>query len=66
MSQSNKIQREDDQQCNKKAKKKCSEFKLGDVVSIKIDKVDKTAQFHPNMLLGKITEIENNCARVVT
>lgn len=53
-------------QSNKKAKKKSSDFKIDDVVSIKIDKVDKTAPFHPNMLLGKITEIENSYARVVT
>ena len=50
----------------KKDKKKCSEFKVGDVASIKIDKVDKAAPFHPNMLLGKITQIENKYARVVT
>ena len=33
-------------QCNKKDEKKCSEIKVGDVVSIKIDKVDKAAPFH--------------------
>ena len=53
-------------QCNKKAKKKCSELKVGHVVSIKNGGVDKAAPFHPNMLLGNITEIENNYARVVT
>ena len=53
-------------QCNKKDEKKCSEFKVGDVVSIKIDKVDKAAPFHPNLLLGKITQIENRYVRVVT
>ena len=40
-------------QCNTKDEKKCSEFKVGDVVSIKIDKVDKAAPFHPNMPFGK-------------
>ena len=54
------------QQSKKKADKKSSQFKVGDVVSIKIDKVDKRSPFHPNMLLGKITEIENQYARVVT
>ena len=54
------------QQSKKKADKKSSQFKVGDVVSIKIDKVDKRSPFHPNMLLGKITEIENYYARVVT
>ena len=55
-------------QSQKKATKKCSQFKVGDVVSIKIDKVDKTSVFHPNMLMGKITEIheENNYAKVET
>ena len=54
------------QQSKKKADKKSSQFKVGDVVSIKIDKVDKRSPFHPNMLLGKITEIENQYAWVVT
>ena len=54
------------QQSKKKADKKSSQFKVGDVVSIKIDKVDKRSRFDPNMLLGKITEIENQYARVVT
>ena len=46
--------------------KKCNQFKVGDVVSIKIDRVDKTSLFHQNMLLGKKTELENRYARVVT
>ena len=54
------------QQSEKKSAKKCNQFKVGDVVSIKIDRVDKTSLFHPNMLLGKITELENRYARVVT
>ena len=54
------------QQSEKKSAKKCNQFKVGDVVSIKIDRVDKTSLFHPNMLLGKITELENQYARVVT
>ena len=54
------------QQSKKKAEQKSSQFKVGDVVSIKIDKVDKQSPFYPNMLLGKITELENDYARVVT
>ena len=54
------------QQSEKKSAKKCNQFKVGDVVSTKIDRVDKTSLFHPNMLLGKITELENQYARVVT
>ena len=34
------------------------------MVSIKIDKVDKTTPMHPNMLIGKITAIENSYAKV--
>lgn len=54
------------QQSKKKAEQKSSKFNVGDVVSIKIDKVDKPSPFYPNMLLGKITELENHYARVVT
>ena len=56
------------QQSKKKAEQKSSHFKVGDVhvFSIKIDKVDKPSPFYPNMLLGKITELENHYARVVT
>ena len=41
------------QQSTKKAEQKSSHFKVGDVVSIKIDKVDKPSPFYPNMHLGK-------------
>ena len=54
------------QQSKKKAEEKPSRFKVGDVVSIKIGKVDKQSPFYLNMLLGKITELENHYARVVT
>ena len=54
------------QQSKEKVEQKTSQFKVGDVVSIKIDKVDKQSTFYPNMLLGKITELENDYARVVT
>ena len=36
------------------------------MVSIKIDKVDKKTPMHPNMLMGKITAVENGYAKVVT
>ena len=48
------------QQSKKKADKKCSQFKVEDVVSIKINKVNKMTPFTPNMLIGKITEIDNH------
>lgn len=41
-------------------------FKVDDMVSIKIDKVDKTTPLHPNLLLAKITTIENGYAKIVT
>lgn len=42
------------------------QFKVGDIVSLKIDRVDKTSPLHSNLLLGKIEEIVNTYARVVT
>ena len=41
-------------------------FNVGDIVSIKIDRVDKTSALHSNLLLGKVEEIVNTYARVVT
>ena len=41
-------------------------FKVDDMVAIKIDRVNKTSPIHPNMLLGKIMEIDNEYAKVVT
>ena len=41
-------------------------LKKDDFVSVKIDKVDKTSPFRPNVLLGKITEVENDCTKIVT
>ena len=41
-------------------------FKVGDIVSITIDRVDKTSPLHSNLLLGKVEEIVNTYARVVT
>ena len=40
-------------------------FKVGDVVSIKIDLVDKTSPLHLNLLLGKIEEIVNTYMHVL-
>jgi len=41
-------------------------FKVNEVVAIKIDRVYKTSPIHPNMLLGKIVEIDNDNAKLVT
>lgn len=43
-------------------------YKVDDMVSIKIDRVNKKSPFHPNLhvLLGKVLEIENNYVKVVT
>ena len=47
-------------------KKQPRKFNVGDVVSIKIDHVDKTSPLHSNLLLGKVEEIVNTYARIVT
>ena len=58
------------QECyNKKMKEsrnKVDRFQIDDFVCIKIDKVDKSSLLHQNVLLGKLTEVENNYAKVVT
>ena len=41
-------------------------YKVDDMVLIKIDRVDKKSPFHPNLLLGKVLEIENNYVKVAT
>ena len=41
-------------------------YKVDDMVSIKIDGVDKKSSFHPNILLRKVLETENNYVKVVT
>ena len=43
-----------------------SKYKLDDMVSIKIDRVDKKSPFHPNLLLRKVLEIDKNYVKVVT
>ena len=50
----------------KESRNKVDRFKIDDFVCIKIDKVDKSSPLHPNVLLGKITEIEKNHAKIVT
>lgn len=41
-------------------RKKQPKFTVADMVAVKIDKVDKTSQLRPNMLLGKKTSIEES------
>ena len=53
------------EQTNKKNEARNQKFKVGDFVSIKIDRVDKTSSLHSNLLLGKI-EVVNSYVRVVT
>jgi len=50
----------------KESRKKAPTFHKDDFVSIKIDKVDKTSPLQPNVLLGKITQVENDYAKIVT
>ena len=61
--------RENQESYNKKIKKsrnKVEDFKIDEFVSIKIDKVDKASPLHPNVLLGKVTEVDDNYAKIVT
>lgn len=67
-----KIQ-ENQKKCNQKmldssCKKTNNTFKVNNIVSIKIDKVDKSSALHPNLLIAKIVNIhdDSNYARVVT
>ena len=50
----------------KQARKTKTSFKVGDIVAIKINKVDKTSPLHPNVLMGKVLQVENNYTKVVT
>ena len=50
----------------KKSRNKVEDFKIDEFVSIKIDKVDKTSPLHPNVLLAKVTEVDDNYAKIVT
>ena len=48
------------------ARPKTSAYNINEVVSIKIDKVDKSSPLHPNVLIGKIISVQNTYATVVT
>jgi hypothetical protein len=55
------------EQTKKRQRRKIPKFKVSDMVAVKIHKVDKTTPFHPNMLLGKIMEVEETgCVKIVT
>ena len=43
----------------KKSRNKAEDFKILELVSITLDKVDKTSPLHPNVLLGKVTKVDN-------
>ena len=47
----------------KKSRQKAKTLNIGDYVSIKIGRVDKTP-LHPNVLIGEILEFENDYAKV--
>ena len=49
-----------------KKKRQENKFKVGDMVSIKIDWVEKTSPRHSNLLLSKIEETVNTYACIVT
>ena len=50
----------------KESRKRGPKFNVDEYVSIKIDPVDKISPHHPNVLIGKITEVENDYAKIVT
>ena len=50
----------------KESRKRGPKFHVDEYVSIKIDPVDKISPLHPNVLIGKITEVENDYAKIVT
>ena len=50
----------------KESRNKVDKFKISDFVSIKSDKVDKMSPLHPNVLLGNVTLVENNYAKMGT
>ena len=66
MEDQEKYNKEMIKQTQKKNEARKKKFQVGDMVSIKIDRVDKTSPHHSNLLLGKIEEIVNTYARVVT
>ena len=50
----------------KESRKRGPKFHVDEYVSIKIDPVDKISPLHRNILIGKITEVENDHAKIVT
>lgn len=50
----------------KSARPSGKKFEVNDCVCIKIDKIDKSTALHPNVLFGKIVEMENTYARIAT
>ena len=50
----------------KESRKRRPKFHVDEYVSIKIDPVDKISPLHLTVLIGKITEVENDYAKIVT
>ena len=50
----------------KESRKRGPKFHVDEYVSIRIDPVDKISPLHPNVLIGKITEVENDYSKIVT
>ena len=50
----------------KSVRPKRKHFDVHDYVCVEIDKVDKSTPLHPNVLFGKIMEIENTYAKLST
>ena len=50
----------------KAARLSVKKFEINDYVCVKINKVDKCNPLHPNVLFGKITEIEKTYVRLAT
>ena len=50
----------------KETRKRGPKFHVDEHVSIKIDPVDKMSALHPNVWIGKITEVENDYAKIMT
>ena len=50
----------------KESRKRGPNFHVDEYVSIKIDPVDKFSPLHPNILIGKINEVENDYTKIVT
>lgn len=64
-SKSGKVQQSNGTTNQEKNEARNQKFKVADLVSIKIDRVDKLLHHHSNLLLWKIEEIVNTYARLV-